>query len=146
MNYDVRFTVESGNLVDIPFNVFTPDVTTNSEAEFEANDTRKDKVEEIKLNFLTLTILDPPSKTFSFLKHIYLYMRADGLDEILLASRENIDDNTQTLDLIIEDHNFAEYIKKDDFTLRVKAVTDQAIGQDTEIEADMQFAVKAKVL
>ena len=57
-----------------------------------------------------------------------------------------IDDNTQTLDLIIEDHNFAEYIKKDDFTLRVKAVTDQAIGQDTEIEADMQFAVKAKVL
>ncbi len=146
LNYDTRFIVESGNLIDVPFSIFTPEVTTNSQAEFEAKDTRKDKIEEIRLNFLNLIILDPPSQTFSFLKHIYIYMNADGLEEILLASRENIDDNTQELNLIVEDQNFAEYIKKDGFTLRVKTVTDQVLGQDVEIEADMQFAVRAKVL
>ena len=146
MNFDTDFTIESGSLVDIPFNIFTPDVTTNSEAQFEENDTRKDKVTEIKLNFLDLEITNPGSATFSFLKHIYIYINADGLDEVLLASKENIDNNTRTLILDIEDVNFAEHIKKDKFTLRVKTVTDQVLGQDVDVHADMQFAVKATLI
>lgn len=146
LNYDVDFTIESGNILNLPFDVFTPEVTTNSEGEFEANDTRKDKVESIKLNFIDLEITAPQGETFSFLKHVYLYINADGLDEKRIAYKENIDNSTSTISLDIEDVELADYIKKDSYSLRVESVTDEQLSQDVDVHADLQFQVKARAL
>lgn len=66
MDYETSFTVPSSNLLNLPFDLFTPDITTNSEAEFEANDTRKDKIQEIKLETLKLTITSPQGLNLIF--------------------------------------------------------------------------------
>lgn len=146
MNYETSFTVPSGNVINLPFNLFSPDVTTNSEAEFEANDTRKDKIQEIKLESLNLSITAPPSENFDFLKHIYLFIKADGVEEKRYAFIENIAEGQTELTLITENLDLAAYIKQDKFSLRAETVQDKSLKQEVEIKAKMVFAVKANPL
>ena len=54
-----------GQLVPVSLN--TPEMETNSEFKFESNNTRKDKVETIRLSELRLSITSPSNETFSFL-------------------------------------------------------------------------------
>jgi hypothetical protein len=146
MDYNTSFTIEAGNGLNLPFDFFTPDITSNSEAEFEANDTRKDKIQEIKLTSLSLSITAPSGQNFDFLKHIYLYINAEGLDEQRYAYIENVPDGQTTINLNADGIDLAEYIKKDKFSLRVKAVQDKSVSKDIDIAADMVFAVKANPL
>ena len=146
MDYETSFTVSSGNLLNLPFDVFTPDVTTNSQAEFEANDTRKDKIQEIKLETLKLTITAPQGAKFDFLKSVYLTIEATGLPDQRVAYIENVADGQTELNLLVEDANLAEYIKMDKFGLKEETTIDKTLNQDVEIRANMSFAVKANPL
>ena len=148
-NIDFRetVTIPSSTGINLPFNIFTPDITTNSEATFASNNTRKDLVEDIRLQQLKLTIKSPSSGDFSFLKSISLYMNAEGLPEVLIGSKENIPNSSgNTLELDIPDVNLKEYIKKDKFSIRLSTVTDELITQDHQIEVYSQFRVDAKIL
>ncbi len=146
MDYSTSFTIESGNVLSLPFDFFTPDVTTNSESQFSANDTRKDKIQEIKLTSLSLDITNPDEKNFNFLKHIYLYISADGVEERRYAFKENIADGVLVLQLDPEGVDLAEYIKQDKFSLRAECVQDETLENDITVKADMVFAVKANPL
>ena len=147
MNYDSSVTIESGTGLTSPLKLFTPDIETNSESEFAVNDTRKDMVEEIKLTKLDLTITSPEAQTFSFLKSISVFISAEGLSEVEIASQDNIPENIGSLlSLETTDQDLKEYIKKDKFVLRVKSVTDEVMSQDVDIDIASQFFVNAKVL
>ncbi len=146
IDYDSQVTIESSTIVDLPFDVSTPDMETNSESEFEVNDTRKDLIEEILLKEITLTITSPETADFSFLESIEVYINAEDLDEILIASKTEIDETASVLELDLTDTDLQEYIKKDSFTLRMNTVTDEAISQDHEIDVHSVFAVDAKIL
>lgn len=146
MDYNTNFTIESGGVINLPLEFFTPDITSNSEAEFEANDTRKDKIKEIKLESLRLSITSPDNQNFDFLKDIFLYINADGLEEQRYAFIENISNGVSSISLNADGIDLAEYIKKDKFSLRVKAVQDKSMTNDIAISADMVFAVKANPL
>jgi hypothetical protein len=146
MDYNTSFTIEAGGGLNLPLDFFTPDVTTNSEAEFEANDTRKDKIQEIKLESLSLAITSPANQNFDFMKDIYLFINADGLDEQRYAFIENIPDGLTTITLNADGVDLAEYIKKDKFSLRVEAVQDKTMTRDIDVSAAMVFDVKANPL
>lgn len=147
MDYTTSVTVPSGTGINLPFDMFTPDIETESESEFESNDTRKDLVEEIILEEMTLTITSPSSKSFDFLKSIEIFVEADGVQETKVAWKENIPENIGgVLALEVSNNDLSAYIKKDKFSLRVKAVTDKILGQDVEIKVDAKFFVDAKIL
>jgi hypothetical protein len=57
-----------------------------------------------------------------------------------------VPDGQTTINLNAEGIDLAEYIKKDKFSLRVKAVQDKSVSKDIDISADMVFAVKANPL
>ena len=141
-----NFTLESGSIINLPIEILTPDITTNSQTEFEQNDTRADKVEEIKLTELKLTISAPPGKTFSFLKNIELFISADGLSEKLVASSYDINSSSGVINLNCSGNNFAEYIKKESYTIRVKTVNKESLTQDVDINCFLSFKVKAAPL
>ncbi|NCU04285.1 MAG: hypothetical protein GXC73_09895, partial [Chitinophagaceae bacterium] len=69
INHQATFRVDSGSPLNLPFEVGTPDVTTNSSQQFENNNTAANLIKEIKLEELKLTITSPNNKTFSFLKN-----------------------------------------------------------------------------
>lgn len=140
-------TVEN-NVVpfDPPMSMPTPPVTTNSEQKFSSNNTSKDKVKDIKLKELTLTITDPPSKTFSFLKEIYIYISTNSNNEMQIASKTDIPKDAQSIELKTTDKNLDEYVKAEEFDLRTEVVTRELISDDVTIDMDMVFEVTADPL
>ena len=94
-----------------------------------------------------LQIESPSNADFSFLDEVEIFIDADGLSEISLAHRYNISNNIGGyLELGVNENDFKEYVKKDEFTLRVRAVQDEQILQNIEAKCFMRFFVDAKIL
>jgi len=147
MDYDETIVIPSTIGINLPFNVWTPSIKTNSEEVFEFNDTRKDLVEELTLSQLTLNIVDPAEADFSFLESIEIYISAEGQDEILVAWKYDIDDNIgNSLSLETSDEDLSAYILEDEFSLKFTTVTDKLILFDHEVEVNSSFFVDASIL
>lgn len=146
LDYETQVTIPSSAGINLPFDVLTPETETDSETKFNSNDTRKDLIEEIKLTELQLVITLPSDADFSFLESIEVYISADGLEEIKIASKLDVPETPSTLDLEVSDVDLKEYIKKDSYNLRLNTVTDEAMSQDHEIDVNSTFFVDAKIL
>jgi hypothetical protein len=137
------FKINSGLPFNSPFEVATPDVTTNSTSEFKNNNTNVDLVKDVKLQELKLNITNPADKTFSFLKSVHLYISTTADDEIELAYQEDINATTNTLDLTCTTQKLDKYIKASSYKIRTKVTTKETLTQETTIKVDMKFRVTA---
>ena len=146
IEYNSKVVVPGATGINLPFNVITPDMETNSDSKFEVNDTRKDLIEEIKLIALQMVITSPTAADFSFLNSVEVFISADGLDEIKIAEKDVPENAGATLDVDVLDIDLKEYIKKDEFNLRLNTVTDEVINEDHEIDVNTTFFVDAKIL
>ncbi|MDF9798652.1 hypothetical protein OKW21_003915 [Catalinimonas alkaloidigena] len=147
MDYDTSITIPSTTGLNLPLDIFTPDVKTNSESTFGVNDTRKDLVEEIRLKTLELTIQTPNDADFSFLKTIDIYIEAEGLPKEKIAWHEDVSSiSGNMLALETTGIDLKEYIKQDEFSLITEVVTDEALSSDYTIDVHTIFGVNAKIL
>lgn len=137
------FTISSGFPLNVASEVLTPDVTTNSSAEFQNNNTKADLIKDVRLRELKLAITNPADKTFSFLKSIHLYISTDANDEIELAYLDNINSTTNVLDLTVTAEKLDKYIKAPSYKIRTKAVIKETLTKDITVKADMKFKVTA---
>ena len=139
-------TIKSSSPVSLPIELPTPDITTNSENEFKKNNTNVDLVKDIYITQLKLTITSPENKTFSFLKSIHIYISTNENNEIELAYKEDVNSNSQSIDLDLTKEKLDTYVKADSYKLRTKATTRETLTQDVDIQIDLQFKVTAKTL
>ena len=147
LDYQSSFSIPPTTLVNIPISLDTPDVTTGSESSFESNNTNKDLIESIKLTMMTMTIEAPEDGDFNFLKEIYIYINAEGLEEIEIANGIDLENiNSNILELNILDQELKEYIKEDSFNLKVRTTTDETINETHNIVIDTKFRVDAEIL
>jgi hypothetical protein len=147
MDYEETVTIPSTIGINVPFNMFTPDITTNSEETFEINDTRKDLIEEIVLKEMTMEVINPAGEDFSFLKSVEIFISAEDLDEQKIAWKDDTGTNPGSkIELETSSADLKDYIKKDSFTLRIKTVTDELLLSDYDIKIDSKFFVDAKIL
>ncbi|KAA3637300.1 MAG: hypothetical protein DWQ02_06980 [Bacteroidetes bacterium] len=147
LDYSEEVVIPSTVGINLPFNIFTPEIETDSESTFEVNDTRKDLIEEILLKSLQLTLTAPENGDFSFLESIGVFLSADGLPEIEVAWLNEIsEDSGDFLELMTTEEDLKDYIKEDAFTLRVNTVTDELITADHHIDLYSVFSVDAKIL
>lgn len=135
--------IKSTSPINLPSEIVTPDVTTNSSAEFKNNNTKASLVKDVKLKSLKLTITDPDGKTFTFLKSIHLYISTTDSDEIELAYQDNINSTANTIDLISTDSRLDSYIKADQYKIRTKVTLKETLTKDVTVKADMKFNVTA---
>lgn len=140
------FQVESTAPLNLPFEMSTPDVTTNSSQKFENNDTRADLVKDIKLKELKLSITAPSGKTFSFLKSVHFYISTGENDEIELAYLDDIPTTATELALIPTTEKLDTYVKASSYKLRTKIVTRETLNETVDIQADLAFRVTASPL
>lgn len=147
IDYTTKITIQStvGQLV--PFSLYTPNVTTNSEAEFESNNTKKEKINSIKLDELKLTITSPSNETFSFLNSIEVFISSPTMVESKIAFSNNIPDNIgNSISCSIVDKELMDFIKDDTFRVRIETITDETIPEDIEINLYTNFFVDAKLV
>jgi hypothetical protein len=146
MNHQANFRVETTAPLNLPFEIGTPDVTTNSSQEFKNNNTAPNLIKEVKLESLNLTITAPSGKTFSFLKSVEIFISTNSNNEIKLASAENISSTSSVLTLTASDANLIEYIKAEKYKLRSRIVTKETVTQTIDLRSDARFKITAKIL
>ena len=104
-------------------------------------------IEQIVLKGLSLTITEPADGDFSFLESISIYLSAEGLEEIEIAWLDQVPTGyVQSLQLETSNNDLQEYLKKDNFNLRLNTVTDEIITSDHHIDMHSEFFVDAKIL
>ncbi len=146
ITYHNSATIAATVPLNVPFDIPLPSVTTNTEEEFENNNTHKDLAKEIHLKTLELTVTDPADGDFGFLRNIEIYISADGLREKKIAWKLNIPDNIGgTLELETTSEDLKEYLFADKFKLRVRVTTDRLITRDYDIDIKTVFHVKANI-
>jgi hypothetical protein len=144
LNSETSFTVPSAIGLNLPTALPTPDVTTNASQTFKNNNTDVNKVKDIRLESLVLSITGPAGATFAPVKAVRLYISAPGVEEKLLASKENIPtDAGSTLSLDVTGEKMDAFVKRESFQVRTEVVTRQAVFQDTDVTAKMTFGVTA---
>lgn len=144
INDKTSFRVESNaSPIALPFEIPTPDVTSDSQQQYTNNNTNASLVRDVKLEQLKLTITNPQTKTFSFLKSIRIYISSDQSNEIQLAAAENIADDARTVELIPTKQKLDTYIKASSYNLRTEVTTDETLTEAVDIQADLKFLVTA---
>lgn len=147
IEYNESVTIPASSIINTPFNIATPDVESDSEQNFQINNTNKDLIEEIYLKELDLTITAPAGEDFSFLEEVTIYINADGLPEQEIASKKPVPSTTgMTLVLDVTQADLQSYIKKDEFSLRLSTIMDETIASDHTIKIHSVFFIDAKVL
>jgi hypothetical protein len=140
---EASIKIKSSSPINLPSEIITPDVTTNSSAEFQNNKTKASLVKDVKIKSLKLTISDPSDKTFTFLKSIHLYISTTDSDEIELASQDNINSSSNTIDLVCTDARLDQYIKADSYKIRTQVTLKETLTKDVTVKAKMNFKVTA---
>jgi hypothetical protein len=140
---EVTFKINSGLAINTPFEVATPDVTTNSSSEFKNNNTNADLVKDVKLQELKLSITNPTDKTFSFIKSVHLYISTTADNEIELAFLDDINATTNTINLTCTSQKLDKYIKASSYKIRTKVTTRETLTKEVEVKANMKFKVTA---
>lgn len=140
---ETSFDIKTGSLINAPIEVATPDVTTNSSADFENNNTNSNLVKDVKLQELILSITSPTDKNFSFLKSIHLYISTNADDEIELAYQDDINSASNTINLICTTEKLDKYIKSSSYQIRTKVITKETLTKDITVKSNMKFKVTA---
>lgn len=146
ISYDTQTTVSSLVGVNLPFNLLTPAISTNSTSEFEVNETRKDLIEEITLKRLQMTVAVPENGDLSFLKSIEIYANGGNLEEKLIAWNDSVDTTEKSIELETTPDDLQDYVKLDTLSLRVRTTVKKLLLTDYTIDIHSEFRVDARIL
>lgn len=143
-----KFTVPATTVVgvDAAFLDTMPPVSTTSKISFDQHGTSSDKIEEVKLKALNVSIDLPSTENFDFLRSIHLYVTAPGQPKLEIAYLDNVPTNVQSIDLIPTDQRMDAYIKQDSYEMTVDAKIRSTTKKAIDMTAKMTFNVKAKLL
>ena len=133
--------------INLPFDILTPPIRTNSTETFKNNNTRTDLIEEIKIDKLILKIIEPENSDFSFLNSIEIYLVPGDEEEILIAWKYDIgNDVGKELELDLSPEDLSAYIIEDEIELRLSTVTDKINLSDIHLEITAGFFINARIL
>ena len=121
-------------------------VPTKSEERFSNEGTRADLVKNVSLNRLSLTITDPGSENFDFLRRIEIYISTDQNDQVLLASLAQVPAGRTSIELTPTNAVLDKYLKASSYTLTTKAEIARPISRDITVRSDSRFKVTADPL
>ncbi|MCP4521861.1 MAG: hypothetical protein GY827_09270 [Cytophagales bacterium] len=147
LDYTSSVTIPSTAIANIPINLTTPAIQTESESTFSSKNTSANLIEEINLQTMRLTVVDPTDGDLSFLKDVEVYISADDIGEVKIAWKNDIADNVgNELELETTTEDLKEFIKKDNYQLKVVTTTDKVISEDHKLDIYTAFFVDGKIL
>jgi len=147
IDYDEEATIPSIVGINLPFEIPIPPITTNIDNKLSDKDSKKDYLNTAYLKELSIISKDPSDQDLDFLKNIEVFIKADGLSEIKIAERIDIPKNIGT-ELILEvfsDEDIAEYLKKDEFNLRVKVTARKIVLHSVKVEIKSTFRITTDI-
>jgi hypothetical protein len=122
-------------------------VTTNSAESFRNNKTSREKVKDVYLNKMVLTVTSPSGATFDFLEKIDIFINTPGANnKILLANLQAVPRGTSIITLVPTTAKLDEYLKAEKYELTVDAKLTGFSNNDFTVRSDATFKVTADPL
>lgn len=122
-------------------------IATNSQAFIEEYQTSPNLINHVKLTKLATVSKEPAGGNFDFVDTLNVYLRADGLEEKLVAYKHGIPKGVSTIDLdCVSDINLKEYFLKDTMYLRFGGHFVGVPDSATKIELNSTFNLFANPL
>lgn len=137
--------IPASSLLNVPVIAPVP-VTMNSEESFENNNTNANLVKDVVLKKLTLTITDPATENFNFLKSIRISIGTDQNDRVPLASLDTIPTGVSVIELISNNSKLDKFIKASSYTLYTEVTLRSNVANELTVRADSKFKVTADPL
>jgi hypothetical protein len=141
-----EYSIPSSTVINLPFAVSTPEVETKSQSSFSGNNTRGDLIKEISLSSISLEVLEPVGEDFSFLEAISVFIVAEDLPEVEIASLDAVDANQSLIFLETTGADLQAYLKKDKYVMRTSTTTKEFLTEDYRLEIKSRFLVKAQLI
>jgi hypothetical protein len=122
-------------------------VATTSQSTYKNNNTSAEYVQDVTLDRLTLTVTNPNTQNFDFLKSISIYIATDaaGSNKVLLASLAAVPTGQTSISLTPASNKLDMYLKSNSYTLTTTAQLAQTLRQNTDVRADSRFNVHANL-
>ena len=122
-------------------------VNSSSSGTYSANNTSADRVQDVTLERLNLTVTDPAGQNFDFLKTVKIYIASDnqGTNKTLLASLDPVPTGQTTISLTPSGAKLDMYLRNGSYSLFTDVTLAQPVRQNTTVRADSRFSVKAKL-
>jgi hypothetical protein len=151
----LTFQVSDSSSFTVPGTPFVPpgvslsipgvSVPTSAQSTYKNNNTSADYVQDVTLDKLTLTVTNPSTQNFDFLKSISIYIATDaaGSNKILLASLPSVPTGQTSITLNPAGGKLDQYLKGSSYTLTTTAELAQTLRQNTDVRADSRFNVRA---
>lgn len=128
-------------------NIESNDVENDTESTFAINNTRKGLIESATLKKFNVTILEPTDAKFTFLNKIEIFVKAEGLDEKLIAWKDNIPNNIGNyLELETTSSDLKKYLTSDAIRVRLKTTSSSPLTEDLLLDLKSTVEVDAKIL
>src|SRR4051812_11213194 len=120
LNYTTTQAVPGASLsIGGPVDFTSPDIETQSSSKFASQGTTKDLIDEIKVTKFTIT---NETGNLDFLKSFSVYMKAEGLDEVLIATKTSIPAGVTSVSADVTGNNIKQHVFKDKIQLRMSVV------------------------
>jgi hypothetical protein len=142
------FTVPGTPFVTgLTLNIPAVTVASTAQSTYKNNNTSADYVQDVTLDRLTLTVTNPSTQNFDFLKSISIYIATDaaGSNKVLLASLASVPTGQTSISLTPAGNKLDLYLKSNSYTLTTTAELAQTLRQNTEVRADSRFNVHANL-
>ncbi|MFD1874657.1 hypothetical protein [Hymenobacter bucti] len=153
----LSFKVSDSSSFTIPGTPFVPpgvslsipgvSVPTTAQTTYKNNNTSAEYVQDVTLDQLTLTVTNPSTQNFNFLKSISIYIatNAAGSNKVLLASLPTVPTGQTSITLNPAGNKLDLYLKNSAYTLTTTAELAQTLRQNTDVRADSRFNVHANL-
>jgi hypothetical protein len=142
INYASEVSVPAASLtLNAPVDFTSPEISTDTGNKFAENETTRDLIDEIKLTRLFIASL---TGNLDFVKSINVYVKAPGLQDLLVATKSNIPAGSTSVLLDPTGQNIKEHLFKDkiQFRLNVTVGTAPTTDQKLKIEETVHVAGK----
>jgi len=144
INYSSRQSVPGSSLsVGAQADVITPDIETDSQKKFSSNGTAKDLISAIKLTRLTVT---NESGNLDFLNSFVIYIRADGLNELEVARKDQVPKGATTVEADVTGNNIKEHVFKEKIRFRISLVANSLPAEEQWLRIEETMRVSGKKL
>ena len=137
--------VPASSLVNVPLIAPVP-VAVKSQETFQNNNTNANLVKDVSLTRLTLTITDPATENFNFLKRITIFIGTSQSDKVPLAALDNVPAGISSIELQPAGSKLDKYIKAEQYTLYTEVELRSSVARELTLRADSRFKVTADPL
>jgi hypothetical protein len=144
MDYSTSLAVPAGSVVVSTTQDFlSSEIETGSASKFSSEGTSRDLIDEIRM---TKFVITADSGNLDYLRSISIYVRGNGLSDVLVAQQSNIPAGSTSVQAQMTQANIKEHIFKETIRYRATITFNTGSTKDHNLKLDQTVLVKGKLI